>query len=85
MRSHFLRRLALATVVSGETTTVRTSRPLSTMTFALLRSVCTNVDPAIVADEVMLDDITGGAGGGSVAPSPVTRTTTDDVRVAFGE
>jgi hypothetical protein len=33
----------------------------------------------------VLDDVTGTAGGGSVAPSRVTRTTTDDVRVAFGE
>jgi 3-oxoacyl-[acyl-carrier-protein] synthase III len=48
--------------------------------YAVLR-----IDPAIVADEVALDDIRGAAGGGSVAPSRVTRTTTDDVRVAFGE
>jgi 3-oxoacyl-[acyl-carrier-protein] synthase-3 len=48
--------------------------------YAVLR-----IDPAIVADEVVLDDVTGAAGGGSVAPSRVTRTTTDDVRVAFGE
>jgi 3-oxoacyl-[acyl-carrier-protein] synthase III len=43
------------------------------------------IDPAIVADEVVLD-IQGGIGGGSVAAaSRVTGTTTDDVRVAFGE
>jgi 3-oxoacyl-[acyl-carrier-protein] synthase-3 len=48
--------------------------------YAVLR-----IDPAIVADEVVLDDVTGAAGGGSAAPTRVTRTTTDDVRVAFGE
>jgi 3-oxoacyl-[acyl-carrier-protein] synthase-3 len=42
------------------------------------------IDPAIVADEVVLD-IQGGIGGGSVAASRVTGTTTDDMRVAFGE
>lgn len=38
------------------------------------------IDPAIVADEVVLD---GGAS--RIAPTHGTRTTTDDVRVAFGE
>jgi 3-oxoacyl-[acyl-carrier-protein] synthase-3 len=48
--------------------------------YAVLR-----IDPAIMADEVVLDDVPGAAGGGSVAPSRVTRTTTDDMRAAFGE
>ena len=48
--------------------------------YAVLR-----IDPAIVAEEVVLDDIPGAADGGSVAASQVTGTTTDDVRVAFGE
>lgn len=43
------------------------------------------IDPAIVADEVVLDEIPGAAERGSVAASRVTGTTTDDVRVAFGE
>jgi 3-oxoacyl-[acyl-carrier-protein] synthase III len=48
--------------------------------YAVLR-----IDPAIVADEVVLDPIAGAADGGSGAASRVTATTTDDVRVAFGE
>ena len=47
--------------------------------------VVMRIDPAIMADEVVLDDTLGGADGGSVAASRVTRTTTDDMRVAFGE
>ncbi|MEK6441584.1 3-oxoacyl-[acyl-carrier-protein] synthase III C-terminal domain-containing protein [Pseudonocardia sp. T1-2H] len=42
------------------------------------------IDPAIVADEVVLDDIAGAAGSGPAGASRVTGTTTDDVRVAFG-
>jgi 3-oxoacyl-[acyl-carrier-protein] synthase III len=42
------------------------------------------IDPAIVADEVKLDDLAGGADSRS-APARVSGTTTDDVRVAFGE
>ena len=41
------------------------------------------IDPAVVADEVVLDileDVSGGSGA-----SRVTGTTTDDLRVAFGE
>jgi 3-oxoacyl-(acyl-carrier-protein) synthase III len=41
------------------------------------------IDPAIVADEVVLD-IVGVVTSGSVAAERVTGTTTDDVRVAFG-
>jgi len=41
------------------------------------------IDPAIVADEVMLDTL-GGIDRGSVAGSRPTGTTTDDMRVAFG-
>ena len=41
------------------------------------------IDPAIVADEVVLD-IVGVVNRGSVAAARVTGTTTDDVRVAFG-
>jgi 3-oxoacyl-[acyl-carrier-protein] synthase III len=48
--------------------------------YAVLR-----VDPAIVAEEPELGDSPGAADGGSVGTSPVTGTTTDDVRVAFGE
>ncbi|MEJ2887731.1 3-oxoacyl-[acyl-carrier-protein] synthase III C-terminal domain-containing protein [Actinomycetospora aeridis] len=44
--------------------------------YAVLR-----LDPAIVADEVVLDP----GETGRAAPAPQTRTTTDDVRVAFGE
>ena len=52
--------------------------------YAVLR-----IDPAIMADEVIVADevvdVPGGAGPGYLqAPRP-TRTTTDDVRVAFGE
>jgi 3-oxoacyl-[acyl-carrier-protein] synthase-3 len=47
--------------------------------YAVLR-----VDPAIVADEVVLDAVAGAADGGSVARRMIG-TTTDDVRVAFGE
>ncbi|NMI01779.1 3-oxoacyl-ACP synthase III family protein [Pseudonocardia acidicola] len=47
--------------------------------YAVLR-----VDPAIVADEVVWPG-SGAADGESVAASPVTGTTSDDVRVAFGE
>ena len=42
------------------------------------------IDPAIVADEVALDILETGHRS-SVAASRVTGTTTDDVRVAFGE
>lgn len=45
--------------------------------YAVLR-----IDPAIMADEVVLDDITRA---GRAATARVTATTTDDVRVAFGE
>jgi hypothetical protein len=41
------------------------------------------IDPAVVADEVVLDileDVSGRS-----AASRVTGTTTDDLRVAFGE
>jgi 3-oxoacyl-[acyl-carrier-protein] synthase III len=41
------------------------------------------IDPAVVADEVVLD-ILEDVSGGSVAPR-VTGTTTDDMRIAFGE
>ena len=41
------------------------------------------IDPAIVADEVVLD-IVRVVSSGSVAAARVTGTTTDDVRVAFG-
>jgi hypothetical protein len=41
------------------------------------------IDPAVVADEVVLD-ILEDVSGRSVA-SRVTGTTTDDLRVAFGE
>jgi 3-oxoacyl-(acyl-carrier-protein) synthase III len=41
------------------------------------------IDPAIVADEVVLD-IVGVVNRGSVAAARMTGTTTDDVRVAFG-
>ncbi|GAA4936782.1 3-oxoacyl-(acyl-carrier-protein) synthase III [Actinomycetospora succinea] len=44
--------------------------------YAVLR-----LDPAIVADEVVLDPVETDR----AAPAPQTRTTTDDVRVAFGE
>ena len=43
------------------------------------------VDPAIVAEEPELGGSPDAADGGFVGTSPVTRTTTDDVRVAFGE
>jgi 3-oxoacyl-[acyl-carrier-protein] synthase III len=43
------------------------------------------IDPAIVADEVVLEERTGAVEGRSVAASRVTGTTTDDVRVAFAE
>ncbi|MDT7562672.1 MAG: 3-oxoacyl-[acyl-carrier-protein] synthase, partial [Pseudonocardiales bacterium] len=43
------------------------------------------IDPAIVADEVVLEERTGAGDGRSVAASRVTATTTDDVRVAFAE
>jgi 3-oxoacyl-[acyl-carrier-protein] synthase-3 len=43
------------------------------------------IDPAIMADEVVLDDVLGAADGGSVAASRMIGTTTDDMRVAFGE
>jgi 3-oxoacyl-[acyl-carrier-protein] synthase III len=42
------------------------------------------IDPTIVADEVVLD-VLEDASSGSAAPSRVTGTTTDDMRVAFGE
>ena len=42
------------------------------------------IDPAVVADEVVLD-ILEDAGSGSAAASRVTGTTTDDMRVAFGQ
>jgi 3-oxoacyl-[acyl-carrier-protein] synthase III len=42
------------------------------------------IDPAIVADEVVLD-ILEDVSSGSAAASRVTGTTTDDMRVAFGE
>jgi 3-oxoacyl-(acyl-carrier-protein) synthase III len=42
--------------------------------------VVMRIDPAIVADEVVLDILPGAP-----RPSHTTRTTTDDVRVAFGE
>jgi hypothetical protein len=42
------------------------------------------IDPAIVADEVLLD-IEPAATGGAGAAARLTGTTTDDVRVAFGE
>ena len=42
------------------------------------------IDPAIVADEVVLD-ILESVDRGSAAASRVTGTTTDDVRIAFGE
>jgi 3-oxoacyl-(acyl-carrier-protein) synthase III len=47
--------------------------------YAVLR-----IDPAIVADE-MVPDIIGGLNRGSVPAARATGTTTDDVRVAFGE
>jgi len=47
--------------------------------YAVLR-----IDPAIVADEVLLD-IEPAATGGAGAAARLTGTTTDDVRVAFGE
>jgi len=47
--------------------------------YAVLR-----IDPAIVADEVVLD-IEPAVTGGSAAAARATATTTDDVRVAFGE
>ncbi|HEY5356785.1 MAG TPA: 3-oxoacyl-[acyl-carrier-protein] synthase III C-terminal domain-containing protein, partial [Streptosporangiaceae bacterium] len=47
--------------------------------YAVLR-----IDPAIVADEMVLD-IIGGINRGSVPAARATGTTTDDVRVAFGE
>jgi 3-oxoacyl-[acyl-carrier-protein] synthase III len=47
--------------------------------YAVLR-----IDPAIVADE-MVPDIIGGLNRGSVPATRATGTTTDDVRVAFGE
>jgi 3-oxoacyl-[acyl-carrier-protein] synthase-3 len=47
--------------------------------YAVLR-----IDPAIVADEVVLD-IIGGLNRGSAPAARATGTTTDDVRVAFGE
>jgi hypothetical protein len=42
------------------------------------------IDPAVVADEVVLD-ILEDVGSGSAAASRVTGTTTDDMRVAFGQ
>jgi len=42
------------------------------------------IDPAVVADEVVLD-ILEDVSSGSAAASRVTGTTTDDMRVAFGE
>lgn len=48
--------------------------------YAVLR-----VDPAIVAEEPELGSSPSASDGGSVATSSVTRTTIDDVRVAFGE
>lgn len=42
------------------------------------------IDPAIVADEVVLD-AAGVSNGRSASVSRATGTTTDDVRVAFGE
>jgi 3-oxoacyl-(acyl-carrier-protein) synthase III len=47
--------------------------------YAVLR-----IDPAIVADEVLLD-IEPAVAGGSGTAARLTGTTTDDVRVAFGE
>jgi 3-oxoacyl-(acyl-carrier-protein) synthase III len=47
--------------------------------YAVLR-----IDPAIVADEIV-PDIIGGLNRGSVSAARATGTTTDDVRVAFGE
>ena len=44
--------------------------------YAVLR-----IDPAIVADEVVLDSVESDRGG----PARRAPTTTDDVRVAFGE
>jgi hypothetical protein len=46
--------------------------------YAVLR-----VDPAVVAEEVVLDDVSGAAPG-SPATTQLTGTTTDDMRVAFG-
>jgi 3-oxoacyl-[acyl-carrier-protein] synthase III len=42
------------------------------------------IDPAVVADEVVLD-IREDVSSGSAAASRVTGTTTDDMRVAFGQ
>jgi len=42
------------------------------------------IDPAVVADEVVLD-ILADVSSGSAAASRVTGTTTDDMRVAFGQ
>jgi 3-oxoacyl-[acyl-carrier-protein] synthase III len=42
------------------------------------------IDPAVIADEVVLD-IVEDVSSGSAAASRVTGTTTDDMRVAFGE
>jgi 3-oxoacyl-[acyl-carrier-protein] synthase-3 len=41
------------------------------------------IDPAVVADEVVLDIVKDVSSGS--AASRVTGTTTDDMRVAFGE
>jgi 3-oxoacyl-(acyl-carrier-protein) synthase III len=43
------------------------------------------IDPAIVADEVVIGDLAGAADGRSGLAPRVTATTTDDVRAAFGE
>ena len=46
--------------------------------------VVMRIDPAVVADEVMLD-IAEDVSSGSAAAPQVTGTTTDDMRVAFGQ
>jgi 3-oxoacyl-[acyl-carrier-protein] synthase III len=48
--------------------------------YAVLR-----IDPAIVADEVLLEHLAEPADGGPAPATRVSATTTDDVRVAFGE